>query len=267
MEKRIGVSAALGSFASGIVLAIYEVQEWDMPAPLAVVLIVLMLLLVVVAVGVILYEVGKALWRIWQQRAVSATWVSTEEPGLLDFEADLERGTERFISEMEKLANDTRRLGRLLPKHQKRIQNAAESSNPRKKQKRANQAAKDIGQSAIFISRRKELLDSLVTEVYRNGKGILLATSLDQKEHVEAGRSLQKTLDESVDITKTTVASLSAYRDATKGLVDRNISRTIRIESNRLMEALDRMLKTLKRYNTNSQQLKNMLAKRIPPSQ
>ena len=267
MEKRIGISAGLGSFAVGIVLAIFEVQRWTMPAPLAVILIVVMLLLATATFGWILYEVGKAAWRIWRQRTVSATWVSAEEPGLLDFEADLEQGTRRLISELNKLTNDTQKLGKQLPKHQERIQHAAESSDPRKKQKRANQAAKDIGRSAVFISRRRALLDLLVNEIYRNGQGILSTGSLDQKEHVEAGRSLQKTLDDNVDVTKTTVASLSAYRDAAQGLMDRNISRTIRIESNRLMEALAHMLKTLRRYNTNSQQLKNTLTKRMPPNQ
>ena len=228
MEKRIGVSAVLGSIAAGIVLAIYEVQGWNMPAPLAVAFIVLIVLLVVVAVGVILYDVGKAVRRLWQQRSVSATWVSAEEPGLLDFEADFAQGTNRLISELNKLSKDTERLGRLLPKHQKRIQNAHVLSSPYKKQKRANRAAKDIGRSAVFISRRRELLDVLVNEVHRNGKGILSAASLDQKEYVEAGRSLQKALEENVDVTKTTIASLSAYRDAAKGLVDRNISRTMR---------------------------------------
>lgn len=267
MERRIGVSAGLGSFAVGIVLAIYEVQEWNMPALLAGVLIVVMLLLAMAAFLWILYEIGRAIWHILQRRAVSAAWISAEEPGLLDFEADLAQGSRRFISEMSKLANDTRRLGKLLPKHQKRIENASVSSSPRKKQKRANQAAKDIGRSAVFISRRRELLDLLVKEVHRNGQGIVSAVSLDQQEHMESGRSLLKTLHDNVDITKTTVDSLSAYRDAAKGLVDRNISRTIRIEGNRLVDALGHMLNTLRRYNTNSQQLKNILTKRMPPNQ
>ena len=267
MERRIGVSAALGSFAAGIVLAIYQVQGWDMPAPLAATLIVLMLLLIMVAVGVILYQVGKVTWHILQRRAVLATWVSAEEPGLLDFEADFAKGSSQFISEMKKLTNDTQRLGNLLPKHQKRIQNAAASNSPHKKQKRANQAAKDIGRSATFISRRRELLDLLVNEVYRNGKGVISAVSFDQKEDVEAGHALQKTLGESVDTTKTVVTSLLKYRDATKGIVDLNMSRMIRIESQRLIDALDSMLKMLRRYNTNSQQLKDMLTKRMSPHQ
>ena len=238
-----------------------------MPALLAVVLMVLMLLLVVVAVGVILYEVGKAARRFWQQRSVSATWVSAEEPGLLDFEADFEKGVDRFTIEMKKLGNDTQRLATQLNKHQKQILKLAKSSSPNKKQKRANRAAKDIGRSAVFISRRRELLDVLVKEIYRNGKGILSAASLDLKDNTEDGSSLQKTLDWLVDVTKVTIASLSKYKDATKGVRDRNLSRTIRVESDRLMQALDLMLGTLKQYNTDTQELRSILTKRMSANQ
>lgn len=238
-----------------------------MPAPLAVTLIVLMLLFVLVAIGVILYELKKAVRQIWLKRNVSAAWISAEEPGLLDYEANLLRGFERFTSELNKFTKDTQRLSKQLPKHQERIQKAAASSSARKKQKRADQAAKDIGRSAVFISRRKELLDLLVNEIKRNAKGLISAMSFDQEADVEAGRALQKTLGESVDTVTTAIDSLSKYRDAAKGIVDLNMSRTIRIESKRLMEALELMLKMLRRYNANSQELRSMLNKKITSNQ
>ncbi|MFC1938207.1 hypothetical protein ACFLWH_00900 [Chloroflexota bacterium] len=114
---RFGWSATVIFFALGAILGAFEVQGVIMPQPLFIFIIVIMLLMVFIAVGVILNEVGKAAWRIWRQRAVSATWVSTEEPGLLDFEADLEQGTRRLISELNKLNNDTQKLSKQLPKH------------------------------------------------------------------------------------------------------------------------------------------------------
>jgi len=170
---RIGWSATVIFFALGAILGAFEVQRVEMPQPLFIFIIVIMLLMVFIAVGVILNEVGRASWRIWQKRIVSAGWISAEEPGLLDFEADYTQAYQRFMNEMEKLTKDTQRLGKILPKHQERIHNAAESSDPRKKQKRANQTAKDIGRSAIFISRREALLASLVKEINRNAQGIL----------------------------------------------------------------------------------------------
>ncbi len=238
-----------------------------MPQPLFIFIIVIMLLMVVIAVGVILNEVGKAARRIWRQRAVSATWISKENPGLLDFEADFKKGSNRFTIEMKKLGNDTQRLATQLNKHQKQILKLAKSSSPRKKQKIANKAAKDIGRSAAFISKRKELFDALVNEIHRNGSGLLSVRSFDEKEDIETGYALQKTLGESVNVTKVAVDSLSKYRESTKSLRDRNLSRTIRVESDRLMEALDHISKTLQRYNANSQKLNVIITKKLPPNQ
>jgi len=85
-----------------------------------------------------------------------------------------------------------------------------------------------------------------------------------EDEDIEAGRSLLTTLDNNVAVTKETLASVSSYRNAVRGLERQNPSRTLRIASKRLGEALDVILKTLRKYNSDSQGLKGVLAKKMP---
>lgn len=94
LRVRIGVPAAFAAVVISIVLGISEVQEWEMPAPLAVTIIVILLMMVTAAIGDIFYELVRAIQRLLFNRAVTADWVSTEAPGKLDFEPDYRRASD-----------------------------------------------------------------------------------------------------------------------------------------------------------------------------
>jgi predicted PurR-regulated permease PerM len=115
--KRIGVAASFASVAIGLLLAAFQVQGWTMPRLLAIVLIVLLSVMVAIAVSAIVYEVVRTVRRFLKHRATTPSWVSTERPGLLDYEADGIRAGERFTKELTKLSRDTEGLGAKLERH------------------------------------------------------------------------------------------------------------------------------------------------------
>jgi xanthosine utilization system XapX-like protein len=102
MEKSfsVKVAAPTGAVVVGLILALYQVQGWKMPAALAVLLLSILFGLLALSIGTLCFAAVKIIKQFIECRATSAAWVSAEVPGLLDYEADGERATKRFTIEL-----------------------------------------------------------------------------------------------------------------------------------------------------------------------
>src|SRR5690349_17043543 len=160
-SKRVAISAALSSGATGILLAIFQVQGWTVPKPLALALIALMLLITGIAVLVVVIDLGSNVRAFLERRATNALWISSEPPGLLDYEADGLRAQNDLNRMFNTLAKDTGRVGKSIQRGAKRLARA-QNKNGRVKQRRANRTAKHIDRSAVFIEKRLATLKNLV---------------------------------------------------------------------------------------------------------
>ena len=237
-----------------------------MPTLIAVAFIVILLIMIVVALGVILFEVVKEVRRFLEHRATSASWVSKEEPGLLDYEADGLRAMERFTQELAGLGEDTRKLGQSLQKHTQRIGDPSLLRKPKLRQKRANQAAKSIDRSAVYIEKRVALLQALVKDISRNFTGIIKTANIETEEDKQASQALIDTLDTNGEIVAGTIEKVAEYRDTVRSLHQQNPSRTVRIATKRLAEALEDTVKVLRNHRQDSNQLGGQLARRLAPT-
>jgi type III secretory pathway component EscS len=244
---RIGIEASLASVAIGLVLAAFQVQGWTMPRLLAVILIVLLLLMVAVALSAILYEVFKAVRRFLEHRATSPSWVSSERPGLLDYEADGIRANERFTKELNKLNRGTTKLGEQLERHTQRFEHSKNASG-KAKQRRANRSAKDIDKSAVFIEKRLDLLQALVKDIVRNSEGVIASTDIETDSDLAAAKEFRDTLAEGHEATTGALEGTSGYRESVKETEQMNLSRTMRIASRRLAASLDGVEKMLRKH-------------------
>lgn len=267
LGRRFGLPASFTGAAIGIVAGVYEVQGWKMPGPLAVALITALLIMIVVAISVMGYEAIKEVLLFLERRATSAAWVSQEEPGLLDYEADFLRASDRFKREMVGLANDTGKLGRDLGKHTKRLEEPKVRRLPFVKQNRANQAAKSIDRSAIYIEKRAELLNALVKDVSRNLAGWIATAAIATPEDKTAAEELMESLGNNVNTATATIEKTTGYRDTVRSMEKQNPARTVRIASKRLADGLDSTVKILRRFKEKSRELHDQLSRRISASQ
>jgi predicted component of type VI protein secretion system len=262
LRLRVGVQASFAAVVIAIILAIFEVQGWIVPAPLAVALLVLLMAMLVVAVGMILYELIKAANQYLDARATSAAWVSSEAPGLLDYEADGIRANKRFTAELRKLGKDTERLGQQLRKHSKRLVDA-KAQKAAKKQRRANQAARAIDKSAVFIEKRSDLLRKLVTEIHRNYQGLIGASNVETEEDRTFAEMLVTSLASNRQATSGAIESQTTYLNSVRSLEKQNPSRTVRIASKRLGDSLDEVMRILRQFSNNARRQGDELQKKI----
>jgi hypothetical protein len=247
VPARIGLSATLSSASIGLLLALFQVQGWAMPKALAHALIVLLVAMIAAGFSVIVYEAVRALRRYREHRKTTASWVASEAPGLLDYEADGIRAGNRFTEELEGLNNDTTRLGKKLARHAKRMEKSAGKS-AQKKQRLANRSARAIGKSADYLEKRLELLDAIVKDIKRNTEGVIASMALESDEEIAAAKELSEVLKLSHRTTVETVESVSGYAETVRDIEQQNLSRTVRIASRRLGAALEGIARTLERF-------------------
>lgn len=265
-RAKITGPASFIAIVIGIVFVIYEVQGWKMSTPLAVIFVVILLLMVLVAIGMILFELFSAGRQFLERRATSASWLSREAPGLLDYEADWERANKRFLKELNRLGSDSKKVGKTLAMETKRTQALVKSGKPlkgTKKQKSGNRAAKSIDRSAIYVEKRTELFEALVKEITRNQDGIITALSLHTEEHKAAAQAFVPALQSSEGATSGAVAAITEYRNSVRSLGQQNFSRTIRIASKRLGDGLDSMLKVFQQFQNSSHRLRTNLENKL----
>ncbi len=266
IRTRIAGPAGFAAVVIAIILAMYDVQSLTVPEPLATFLLVTLLLMLLTALGMIGLEVVNAVRQFFEHRATSASWVSSEAPGLLDYEADGERASKRFGKEMKQLSSDTQGLANTLAKHSARVRDLSKPGKKVKgtdKQKRANAAAKSIDRSAVYIEKRAKLFEALVKEIVRNYDGLITAVSLDTEEHKVAAPSLRDALQSNENATLGAITGLSGYRDSVRTVHQKNLSRTITIASKRLRDGLDSILKTLQQFQQGSRHMRANLDKKL----
>jgi hypothetical protein len=230
------------------------VQEWKVPKPLAIILIAFLVLVIGIAVSMIGYETVRALRRFLQHRATTPSWVSSERPGLLDYEADGIRASKRFTRELSNLSDGTAELEKKIKRHTKRMEGLANKSG-KAKQRRANRTAKDMDESAVYIEDRLDLLKAVVDDIFRNYSGLVSSISLDSDEDVRSAREFQTILYSGQEEAGQAVASVIDYRDSVRDLERQNVSRTVRIASRRLGDALDGIAVVLKQYQSRAKSL------------
>lgn len=237
-----------------------------MPASLAMFLVGTLFLLTFVALVIICYETINAVRQFLEHRATSASWLSREAPGLLDYEADGERASKRFTKELNSFVINTQKLANILATHSKRMQALTKSGKALKgteKQKRGNQAGKSIDRSAIYIEKRVKLFEALVEEIARNYDGFITAISLDTVEDRATAQDLVTALQFSENATSGATTGIMGYRNSVKSVEQQNLSRTIRVSSKRLGDGLDSILKVFKQYQNNSRRLRTNLENKL----
>jgi hypothetical protein len=259
---RIGLRASFASAAIVILLGVFQVQGWTMPKGLAIPLIVLLVAMIVIAISMIVYDVVAAFRRYLRHRATSASWVSKEKPGLLDYEADGIAASEFFVEKLTELSSSTQRLGARLERHTEAFERSkGKSANER--QKVANRAAKEIDKSAVVIEDRLELLHELVKDILRNAEGLIGSVDLSTPDDLESAKDFRSILTETNQATTGTLESIRGYRKTVREQEQMNLSRTIRIADGRLARALEGVEKVLRKHSTGSVQLVRSLDRKI----
>jgi hypothetical protein len=259
---RIGLWATLASAAIGILLAVFQVQGWKVPKPLALLLIVLLLAVIAGALSMIALEVSRLARRFLEHRATTPGWVAETEPGLLDYEADGIRAQERFTKELGRLSHDTESLGSTLERHASRFQSGAGWS-AEKRQRRANRAAKAINKSGAFIEKRLALLEALVHDVARNADGLIGTSELETSDDLQAAKEFRDTLEDGREATIETLTSITEYRDTVRSSEQQNLSRSLRIAYGRLAAALDGVVTMMRNHESRLTQLIRALGQKI----
>jgi hypothetical protein len=259
-------AASVAAAVSGLTLAFFEVQEWDMPSPLAIFILVLFLLMLFIALVVACYEIILGIRKYFEERATSAAWVSKEEPGLLDYEADGNRAMERFTKELLKLTTNTKKFTTKLNKYStefKNLNKPGKITKGIKKQKKANEVAKDIDRHAIYIEKRTKLFDALVNDITRNYTGLMMTTVVRTEEDKIAFQNFLGTLASYEKSTAGAINSVKQYRNSARNIENLNLSRTIRIASARLGNGLDNLLKTFQDSFQKSSHMRGKLDKKL----
>lgn len=241
-------AAGIGSFGAiviGLILALYGVQGWKMPTALAVVLLSILFVLLALSIGMLCVAAFKAIKQFMENRATSAAWISTEVPGLLDYEADSERDSKRFNKELKQLTIDTVRLGKTLTLQSKQMRDLNKSGKAIKgteKQKRGNRAGKVIDRSALYIEKRIELFKVLINDMDRNYNGLIAATRINTEEDRAVVARFATVLESARKSTSASIISIKSYRDSVRLVEKQNLSRAVRIASNRLGNGLDNII-------------------------
>lgn len=265
VAKHIAWYASIASVAIGLVLAAYQVQGWKMPKPLAVTLIVILLVMAAVALLATFFEVGRTILRYREYRATNPAFVSTENPGLLDYEADGIRATKRLTKEYNEFAGQTGKLGKKMERHTKATESRGASWGPKKRQRRANRAAKAINKSAMHTEKRLSLLKALVADVLRNAEGLVANIDLSavDAEDIQGAKDFRDTLTGTHQEGTEALKSVAEYRETVQNTEQMNLSRTMRIASARLGGALDGVVDLLKKHTTESRKIANALDNKI----
>lgn len=253
--RRIGGRAGFAIAAIGLVFAAYQVQGWKMPRLLAAVLIAALLAVAGVAILSIVWEGVKEVRRWREERETSTAWIAAEPPGLVDYGPDMNRANKKFLRQMAKLTRDTKRVGVRMGRHAK-LAKVAQFFGPRAAQIWANHAAKGILGSAAFIEKRTGHLRATIAESTRAQEGHLvsLPAPANDEERVALG-TLRESFVERSTSTAQAIASVEAYRNVVRIAADENLSRTLRVASNKLADQLDAMSQVLRRSLRDSQRL------------
>jgi hypothetical protein len=222
----------------------------------------LMLLIIAGALLLVLLDFARNVRALLEHRATNALWLAAEPPGLLDFEPDGLRATNRLNREFTRLAKDTGRLGRRLSRGGARLARAKNKSGY-VKQRKANRTARGINRSAVYIEKRLAMLKKLIKEVERNNSGLIANIELGTDEERKMALALRDSLEGGRAASLESMGSLKEYRSAVEGLEAQNPSRNLRIACNRLGKTLGGVLTTLKGFEKMTGGLVSELDRRL----
>lgn len=264
-SKRVAVAAALASAATGILLAIFQVQGWKTPKLLALGLIGLMLLIIGIAALVVILDLVRNVRAFLERRSTSALWVLSEPPGLLDYEADSLRAQNDLNRMFTKLAKDTAKMGKAMLRGSARLERAKNKSG-RVKQRRANRTAKHINRSADFIEKRLAALKKLVKELERNYPGLIASLPLETPMDLEAAKAWRNAIEDGRAASLVTLGQIDEYRQTVEAFEALNPSRSLRIASDRLGKALRGIVNTVRSFERTTAGVVREFDRRIGPA-
>ena len=138
-------------------------------------------------------EIWRVARRFLEHRATSPSWVASDAPGLLDYEADGLRPQQRLARELNKLNDDTQSLGRKLDRHARRM-TRLQGKSAKRRQRGANRSAQSINRSATYFEKRLALLKALVKDIERNYLGLITATEIESDAVDQTVLELRTTL-------------------------------------------------------------------------
>jgi hypothetical protein len=108
------------------------------------------------------------------------------------------------------------------------------------------------------------LLEAIIKDVMRNQTGLVSALDLaSDEDDLEAAKEFLEVLDGAHSTTAASMVSLAEYSESVRGLEKQNASRTLRIACRRLANALDGVLKALRRFDSGSGQIRGSLRQKI----
>ena len=239
-----------------------------MSPQLAAPILTLLFLFVGIFMTMIVIEFIKAIRQFLDTRATSAEWVPTDNPGLLDYEADGERAIKRFTKELKQIATDTLKLAKNVVRYTKQMNDLAKSGKTAKgidKQKRGNAIGSEITQSAIYIEKRTQLFDALTKDVIRNYNGLIDSMNIVTEEDRHAAEILLNSLDAFDSSISFAVSSMGEYRKIVKELEQRNLSRVIREATKRLADGLGKMIDCFSKFQNETRKLGEKLRTKLTP--
>lgn len=259
---RLSFSSGLASVLIGLLFAAVQLQGWKMPAWLAVTLLVVLGVMLVAALSVPAYETVRALRRAYEYRITTPSWVSSEMPGLFDYEADALRANEHFAKTLTRLGKDTERLGKKTVRQTRYFENAGKKS-AKARQKRNNRYAASINKSAAFNEKRLALLRALVMEVFRDYRGAISVQPVETEEERQALLAFRAALEESRRTTSGSRESTAGYLESVRNNEALNISRSIRVAYRRLGNALEGVVGVLRQFERGSVLLERAIDRKL----
>lgn len=259
---RLSFSSGLASVLIGLLFGAVQLQGWKMPAWLAVTLLVVLGVMLVAALSVPVYETVRALRRAYEYRITTPSWVSSEMPGLFDYEADALRANEHFAKTLIRLSNDTERLGKKTKRQTRYVEKAATKS-AKGRQKRSDRYAANINKSAAFNEKRLALLRALVMEIFRDYHGAINIQPVETEEERQGLLAFRAALDENRESTSGSYESTAGYLESIRNNEALNISRSMRIAYRRLGNALEGVVRVLRQYERGSVLLERAIDKKL----
>ena len=257
---RLGLSAALVSASLGILFAVLQAQGWTVPKPLA--LVALLGVVIVVAATWFLFEVLRALRRLYEHLLTTPSWVESDPPGQLDFPVDGNRSLKRFTKELKRLTKPTKRLNRRIVIVTRLLAISA-NWDARIKRLVANLPSKHILRNGVYIQKRAELFGELVRDVHRNYEGFLSIMPLDTDEEVEAAKGWRSSLRGMHEGTADSIRANTGYRDSVRDLENQNLSRALRLACKKLADGLDSVVLVFRQHEKRTGELLRVFDQRL----
>ena len=268
MEKISSVkAAAIGALVAvaGLILSLYQVQGWKMPTVLAALLWFILFGLASFLIGVLCLAAFKAIKQIAERRAISASWVSSAAPGLLDCEVDGKRAIDRLLKEINRLQVDINRLATRAEMYSKQINDLLKVTEKRTikkaktEQQRANRVGKQIDRSAIYIEKRTGLFEILTKEIVRNYEVMKATLDVTEEKNGRTSKSLIFAFGDFDRAGAAAISSVTLLKQGAEKFRQSNLTKVIREASKRLENSLDSMLSCFTQFRDNCLRLRTEL--------